>query len=164
MKKLLFQTRAFAGAAVAVSALLLVSSGCGSSTPTATISGKVVYKGSVVPGGTVVFVTDKDINKRTRFEGAIDGLGNYSVSGLPVGCTAKVAVVTAGLKFSTAGIALAEKHAVGSKDAAKKADFGADAPKVPRYREIPPKFADPERSGVKVEIKEATVAKDIELK
>ena len=61
----------------ALMALLLVASGCG--TGTATISGKVSYKGRPVTSGGIVVLNP---DGRTIAKGTIQSDGTYSVDGV----------------------------------------------------------------------------------
>jgi hypothetical protein len=143
---------------------LFVATGCGGAT-TATVSGKVLYKGSVVPGGRITFKTDKDVRGQKEFQGMINGEGHYTITGLPIESKALIAVDTTSAKGSMAD----KMKTVMGADAASKmkewqkkeqAELGG---KLPRYREIPAKFANPSQSGVTVEIKQTNQETDIVL-
>jgi hypothetical protein len=160
--------RLFACSTLLTGLLVFMAVGCGSGGPsTATLSGKVLYKGSVVPGGTITFITDKDVNKQTTFTCPIDGEGKFRAIGLPLDSTAKVGVDTSsakgplvfgGDKVPAPGQVPPEVLAK-VPEAAKGGSRGA--PK--KYREIPPKYVDPAKSGITVTITQATQEQNIEL-
>ncbi len=153
------QWRLLACSAVMTGLVLLTAAGCSSGTQTATVSGKVLYKDSVVPGGTITFKTDKEVNKQSTFSGAIDGEGHYRVVGLPVDCTAKVAVETLSAKVAAAGGAPGPPRDIGKMKAVDKMPTSSGK----KYREIPAKYSTPETSGVTVKITKTVQEEDIKL-
>jgi hypothetical protein len=159
------QLRLFACCLVLTGLLVFTAGGCGpGGTPTATVSGKVRYKGSVVPGGTITFVTDKEVNKQTTFIAPIDAEGQYKFVGVPLDSTAKVGVDTLTAKSSVGfgpGNLPPEVLAKMKKENPKA--FGATSPAA-KYREIPAKYANPDTSGITVKItKDLQENQDIEL-
>jgi hypothetical protein len=71
---------------------LVVAAGCGK--PTGSVSGKVIYKGQPLKGGTVVFVT---ADGKTGGRSDIAEDGTYSIAEVPVGAV-KISVETKSLK------------------------------------------------------------------
>jgi hypothetical protein len=164
MRNRFHHLRVFVCFALLTGLLVFTAVGCSTGgTPTATLTGKVLYKGSVVPGGTITFVTDKDVNKQTTFTCPIDGEGHYRVAGLPLDSTAKIGVNTSTAKGAGgigAGNIPPEVLAKMKKDNPK---LSGPSSTQPRYREINPKYVSPEKSGVTIKVTKANQEQDIEL-
>jgi hypothetical protein len=139
--------------------LLAACAGCSSSTQ-GTISGKVTYQGKPVPAGTVVFVPQV---QGGSFVARIRD-GQYKLENCPVG-PAKIAV-------STPANTDPMKRMMGGKmkrppEIQEKLKGGApavgaasnDAPTI----SIPPRYQDPEKSGLTCEVKGGSQVYDIDL-
>ena len=121
-------------------AILLVG-GCGH---TATIAGKVTYRGRAVCHGTVVILSDD----KTARSGVVKSDGSYAVEGVPLG-SARIGVI--------------------SSDPSKGRSVVRDGKRVRPGRiegwfPLPPKFAAPETSGLTCAIDSGRVSHDIQLK
>lgn len=128
----------------------LALAGCGSGT--AVVSGTVTYRGTAVPGGSVVlYCSDRQI-----VHGTIDPDGRYTIPNVPAG-TAVVTVQTharvpAGMRF--------RQNLPPSVNGPVPPGAGAADPAVL----IPPRYALPEESGLTVVIDRAQVAFDLDLR
>lgn len=125
-----------------LSLVVLAAGGCGGKT--ASVSGKVIYKGKPLPGGFVNFMSEGE--KSTVKTSQIKEDGSYSVSGLPVGSA----------KISVQGLAarrLASLPGQGDKN------------DTPQQKEVavPPKYGNTETSGLKYEVKSGSQSYDIKL-
>lgn len=109
---------------------------------TGTVSGKVVYQGQPLPGGTITFVPAK--GKPVTV--AIDADGNYKATAVPVGA-ARIAVETASLKPGRKP----------PKDKKIPGDQGG------KYLRIPEKYGNPKTSGLTLEIQSGKQTHDIHL-
>jgi hypothetical protein len=87
------------------------------------ISGVVKYKGEPLPGGTILFYGQP----KGQWSGEIKEDGSYTVTGVPTG-TAKIAIIPA-----------------------VNVNLGGGAPQVKAVT-IPPKYSDPEKSGLTCEV------------
>jgi hypothetical protein len=119
---------------------------------TASVSGKVLYKGVPLPGGTVTFHPTKG----KAVTGVIQSDGTYEALGVPVG-EARLTVETASVK---AGPAKEPKLKTAPKDKGLPAKGGGAAP---RYVPIPQLYADVKTSALTVEVKPGKNNVDINL-
>jgi hypothetical protein len=124
---------------------LVFFAGCGpASVPTASVTGKVSYKGKPLTAGTVSF-----LNGGTVSSSLIQN-GQYTVPNAAVGAN-KIGVVT-----PSAPDAKQMKMKMGDKD------VSAQAPEIVA---VPPKYNDPENSGLAYTVTaEKTQTYDIDLK
>lgn len=130
-------------------------SGCGGSS-TGTVSGKVTFKGQPLKGGNVSIIPKAGGVLKTT----IGEDGSYSISKVPVG-SAKAAVDTSSLrpipqKSLPGPYANAPKEALPSN-----LQSGGDPS---RYTPIPEMYADPEKSGLTLDVKSGKNDYPIELK
>jgi hypothetical protein len=171
----------------ALAALLLgVAVGCGGSQTPASIRGKVTYKGTPLPGGTLMFFTDNGQYSTTV---QTDGSGTYSIKDVPVG-SAVVTIETetfnpknenpeygAEMKGGAKGKGppkggeskfKAERMAVEGKGGGGGGGSGGFGPAPPEelaklYMKIPAKYSDKRTSGLKIDIARGENTKDFEL-
>ncbi|HZT79431.1 MAG TPA: hypothetical protein VFA26_04395 [Gemmataceae bacterium] len=137
---------------VALAALVGVA-GC--ARPTGTVSGKVYYKDKPLKGGNVTLVSATG----QTFTEAIQEDGSYTVSKVPTG-QAKVAVETESLK--------AVQFGGGGNYPLPDEDPKSYKPPDPkemarRYVQIPEKYADPNNSGLTVNVSSGPQSHDIKL-
>jgi|SRR5262249_43502466 len=142
-----------------VSVLLLLAAvpGCGEG-GTATVSGKVVYKGAPVTFGAVAIY---GADGKTA-SGRIDADGHYTVEKVPIG-DVKVAVLTPNPTtpkvFSKGGFK--------SKSKGKVKDSDSEVPNlgsVGKFVAIPARYKEPDQSGLTFTIKSGSQTIDLELK
>jgi hypothetical protein len=136
--------------AAAVAALLLAAPVfAAKKVPTASVEGKVFYRGKPLPGGTVAFYPAKGKPVVAR----IQKDGTYSAPKVPVG-KVKVTVETESVRPK------------GKKKANPPKDQGNPPKrdkKQSRYVPIPRKYASPKTSGLEYEVKKGTQTFDIQL-
>jgi hypothetical protein len=152
--------------------LAVLAAGCGSE---GTVSGTIYYKGQPLKGGTIRFFPE---GKDSNVAGIIGMDGTYSVAKIPPGKT-KIAVVggTQGVPasvFRQMGGQNAEKGlkqmgrigraASGTTDSGDDADKGKGKDEVPK-EDITAlqKFADPEKSGLTLDVTGGKQPHDIHL-
>jgi hypothetical protein len=113
----------------------------------ASATGKVTYKGKPVPYALVVMM-----NGQSSATGAADAHGNYTVMNAPPG-KVRVGVNTAAGRGMQMSAMMASQQ-------------GGDKSLKPTFLDIPPKFFDPETSGLEVEVKNSAepTSLDIEIK
>jgi hypothetical protein len=146
--------------ALVLSSLFVVVAGC---SRTGQVSGKVYYQNKPLPGGTVQFFPE---GKGGDFSSPIKEDGSYSVSKLPPG-PAKISV------FSTSSNPMAMvggrgPAAQGMKQAEemrKKARGDAGSNPAPSNQgvAVPPKYSDPEKSNLKLDVTGGSQSFDIKL-
>jgi hypothetical protein len=124
------------------------------------ISGQVKYKGTPVPGGSILFHTDG----KGVYGSPIQADGTYEVRDLPTGTL----VVT--VETESANPAKKAPEYGGDKGAKMYAErmkaegrVAAEKSKVGEYRKIPEKYANPKRSPLTVEIVAGRQVKDFDL-
>jgi len=117
------------------------------------VTGQVLYKGKPLPGGEVTFVTVKDAFAST---GIIDERGNYKISA-PVG-EVKIGVDNQMLNPQASGA----KQPNASRGAGRP-DAGAPTPMKGTFVRIPPKYKDPEQSGLTYTVTKDETTHKIEL-
>jgi hypothetical protein len=135
---------------VALSAALLT--GCGGSSKTAVVSGKVSYKGRPVTGGTIKFIP---ADNGPPSLGPINPDGTFSFGGVPFG-TMQIGIDTESVRNA----ARADYTKTG------KAPPGTQMPpSTPHaaYVPLPKKYADPKTSGLTWDLKRGNLTKDIDL-
>jgi hypothetical protein len=131
----------------------------------ATVSGKVTYKGAPLKGGYVTLVTATGISR----PGGISEDGSYTIDNVPTG-PVKIAVDTESIKpRSSAGKGgMAPPKKYGPPPGAEQPSAPAYKPPDPtagadRYVAIPQKYADPEKSGLTYTVKSGSQTHDIPL-
>lgn len=144
--------------------LSVLAAGCGSE---GTVSGKVYYKGQPVTGGIVHFVPER---KGGNFSSVIGTDGSYSVSKLPRG-QAKISVsgVTGGTKGVPAAVFNKRGGAriktafdkMGGKTGKSESGGGGGAGKTAPA--VPEKYADPDESGLTINVTGSSQPFDINL-
>jgi hypothetical protein len=132
------------GVGVVVGAVLVLG-GCGK--PTASVKGKVTYKGKLLSSGTVTFVAEN----ATGFS-PISADGSYSVLKAPVG-PCSITVTTP--KVPGGGMMMDPSKMGGSPISTTE----AKAPEI----EAPPRYADPKTSPLTFEVKPGENVFDIPL-
>lgn len=142
--------------AVLVLLAALGLSGCGS---TATVSGKVFYKGAPLKGGNVTFVSTEG---KSSLSTQINEDGSYTIPNVPVG-TVTICVETESL--NPAGKMRTPKYRPPpGQQAPEGLDAGNTTDTAKRYMRIPPEYADPAKSGLTHTVSGPTQTRDIELK
>jgi hypothetical protein len=127
--------------------------GCGGG-GTATVSGKVTYKGEPVTAG---YVTYYGADGKTD-SGRIDADGHYTVYKAPVG-DVKVAVLTSDPKRRVPSGGLSK-----GKQASKHPDSEITASdQVGKFVAIPPRYKDPDKSGLAFTVKSGSQVINLEL-
>jgi hypothetical protein len=133
---------------------MLVAGGCGSQS--ATVSGKVSYNGKMLKGGNVTFVSTEG---KPSASASIEENGTYTCKA-PTG-KVRISVETSSLKPTMMGGA--KKYSAPAGQTSPYDTSGStDASK--RYVEIPDNYADPDKSGLTLEVKGGSQTHDIELK
>jgi hypothetical protein len=130
--------------------LLLALIGCGR---TATVTGKVTYKGRPVCYGTVVCVS---VDKKTR-SGVIEPDGTYKVEQVPFGDT-KVVVVSRDPSKGRSTVRTA-KH-----DPADKPEAALPPSVIENWVPLPQQYELPGSSGLGCSVEATVVNYDIDLK
>lgn len=113
------------------------------------VSGKVLFKGNPLPGGSVIFVAEKGGFSST---GRIEPDGSYKVNA-PIG-NVKVAVETEHLKT---------QQAPSSAEIEMRKATGAQQQAPGKYVPIPPKYADAANSGLTYVVGEGPQTYDIKM-
>ncbi|MCI0465344.1 MAG: carboxypeptidase-like regulatory domain-containing protein [Gemmataceae bacterium] len=142
--------------------LALLLAGCGKGN--GTLSGKVTYKGAILKGGTVTFITS-DTKGIARAN--IEPDGTYNAANVPLG-EVKVAVETNSVKPiklpPQAKGGMFPKDVEVPADAKEKSKSLAPVSDPERYVAIPKQYADPEKSGLKLTVTGGPQQHDIPLK
>ena len=143
-----------------LTALLLVSAGCGSSF--GRVSGKIMYKNDSLHGGTVTFqgLGEKGWAKTS----SIAEDGSYSIDDVPKG-PAQISVETQTVKPNRVGQAMAARMTRGKDippEVLKSSPFG-QAMQADKYVAIPPKYSKAETSSLNYEVKAGKQRHDIHL-
>jgi hypothetical protein len=129
----------------AVGWLSCLTAGCGSRVkPTAEVYGKVTVNGRPVTAGMVKFVPEDGVESVTTGLGPD---GTYRATGVPFG-RSKVAVETLMFKTLTPPPPAIAKQLGGPRT---------------KYVPIPPKYEQPETSGLAIEVERAKTLFDMEL-
>ena len=140
--------------------LLLVAAGCGSSS--GRVAGKISYKNNPLHGGTVTFYGPGQ-NGWARSSRIADD-GSYHIEDMPKGL-ALISVETQTVKPNPLGKAIATRMTKGKDippEVLKSSPFG-QIQEEDKYVAIPPKFADPETSGLTYDVKGGKQQHDITL-
>jgi hypothetical protein len=133
----------------------LMVAGCGRSSE-ATVTGKVTYKGQPLKGGSVSLISEAGGVVRSTIEED----GSYKITKAPVG-PAKVTVDTKALRpVNQKAVKGPYANANAPQEVLPKSAKGGDAS---RYVAIPARYADPEKSGLTVEVKSGKNEQNIEL-
>jgi hypothetical protein len=144
-------------------ALSVLAVGCGSE---GTVSGKVYLRGQPVTGGTVHFVPE---GKGGNYASVIGTDGSYSVSKLPLG-PAKIGVT--GMTGGTKGVPAAVFNRQGGRQIAKAFKQMASTEKSEGSKggrppdaslAVPEKYADPDQSGLKLDVTSGSQSFDIKM-
>jgi len=142
--------------------LLLLSAGCSSK---GAVTGKVLYQGKPLPGGTVTFFC----GSKGTFTSPIKEDGSYNVDKVPAG-DVKIGVETQSLNRNRGAI---PKMPDGYKEKFKSmipqdVDAGEVMPGFAsspgKYVSIPEHYSDPEKSGLTYTVTGGQQPHDIELK
>jgi hypothetical protein len=152
--------RCFLGGLLALS--LLAAAGCGGR---GSVSGKVRYKGELLPTGVIVFYGQAE--KNSVVKGYIRD-GAYNVEGVPAG-PVKITVQTIDTKVAKSGA-----PSFGPKG--KQGDMpnplegmqvnppeAGDAPPPGKYVPIPARYSDPEKSGLVYTVSRGNQDIDLDL-
>lgn len=131
----------------------LMLAGCGSGS-NGTVSGKVSYKGQPLKGGNVSIIPKKG----GTLSSPIAEDGSYKISKVPIG-SATITVETKSLR-PVPQKSLPGPYAKAPKDVLPQGVQGD--PK--RYVRIPDKYADPEGSGLSLDVKGGVQTHNIDLK
>lgn len=136
---------------------LALVAGCGSnkSTPSK-ITGHVKYKGDPVTGGSITFYADKG----GAYPALIDPDGTYSIADVPAG-PMKVSIETDSIKNRDKKVTYGDNR--GHVQQMSPSPEGAEAGVPPKYVKIPPKYKDPQTSGLTYDVKYGKQSKDFEL-
>jgi hypothetical protein len=129
--------------------LLVSACGCGG---TATVSGKVTYRGRPVTAGSVIFVSADQVS---RF-GVIQPDGSYTVDGVHPG-EVKVAVISRDPAKTRSVLQGGKPARPGKKNAPAPPTAGGWFP-------IPRQFEDPETAGLACTLGAGQITHDIDLK
>jgi len=131
--------------------VLMVLAGCGE--PTASVSGTVKFKDQPLPSGTVLFHGPDG-----RVEHAVIGEGGkYALANAPLG---PVRIAVKSHAAQPTGMPGAGKPPPGAKDHAPAQGEKRDG----RYVPIPPRYADPETSGLSHTVRTGSQTHDIDLR
>jgi hypothetical protein len=141
------------GAALLLLAGGLMLVGCGRSSQ-ATLTGKVTYKGQPLKGGSIALISETGGVERATI--AEDG--SYKITKVPAG-SAKVTVDTKALR-PAATKAKQGVYAKAPPEAKPQSLKGGDAD---RYVAIPDRYADPDKSGIRVQVKNGKNEQNIDL-
>ncbi|HZT81080.1 MAG TPA: carboxypeptidase-like regulatory domain-containing protein [Gemmataceae bacterium] len=149
-------------------ALLFTLIGCGG--PSASVSGKVTYKGQPLNGGTVVF---QSTDGKWGGSSAIAEDGTYTIPKVPPG-QVKIGVETKSVnptvpkggggfmfKKGPADFKMKPPKDTAMPKDADKTFYGGDTKK---YVDIPEKYADPEKSGLTYTVTAGKQIHNIDLK
>jgi hypothetical protein len=140
---------------------ILLAEGCGSGK--GIVSGKVLYQGKPVPGGTVSFNSDKG----GVFFSPIEEDGSYTIRGIPTG-PAKIAVETESFRpplsapLQRGGGSVSPEFL--KQNLEKMNPQMADPQRAKRYVPIPQQYRDPDKSNLTYEVKSGKQQHDLDLK
>jgi hypothetical protein len=135
--------------------MTLAVTSCTSST--GTISGKVYYKGVLLKGGNVTFLTkDKKVSRLAE----IQEDGSYEIEKMPLG-EAQIAINTAVLRPMQNTRRNVPPKGVEPPAGYQPPDFAETAK---RYVPIPPQYADPDKAGLTYTVLAGKQVYDIQLK
>ncbi len=139
---------------------LLATAGCGKP---GQLTGKVSFKGKLLPSGRVVFF---NASNRQVASATISAEGTYSAT-VPSG-TLKIAVITPPPETLKSMPKAKQKQVLEQVQKMKKGAFnpleGEGAESIPqKVISVPPKYADPEGSGLTIEVLGGPQSFDIDL-
>jgi hypothetical protein len=138
--------------------VVLLLAGCGGKKGPL-LTGKVLYKGQPVTGGTLSLVALGGTAPKDHagpYPGTISPQGTYVISGVPAGKW-KVVVETQSLKnVGKTTLAPGVKSAV-------DADSMNNNPNMPKYVEVPPRYGNPQQSPLEVTVTGSRQTQDLEL-
>jgi len=117
----------------------------------ASVTGHVTYNGKPVTSGTVVFVGE---DGKSSYPGPVQPDGSYSIAQAPVG---KV-------RLSFDNPPPPRTAAAGQKPPANDPEVQEEAKAASLYVATPPKYKDPDKSGITFELKRGRNGCDIPLK
>jgi hypothetical protein len=140
---------------LALLAWVAVAPGCAK--PMGDVSGKVTYKGNLLPYGSVTYWAADG----SGWQGGIGSDGSYSIKGIPVG-PAKISVISVDPEYERVGKELVTK----AREKKGKPMTAADMPKAAdmnKWRKSPEKYANQETSGLEFEVKAGQQVHDIDL-
>ena len=141
--------------AVTVPMLALLALGCGGNATLNTVEGRITYKGADVTGGSILFYPASG----GPIPGAIKADGTYIASDIPLG-EATVTIETASVQNTGKAIISGGKAPSGN-DAGQYP--GANMQGAGKVIQIPAKYADRNKSGLKVTVAKGKVEKNFEL-
>lgn len=151
------------GICQAAALLLLFAAACGGGT--STITGTVTYNGEPLTAGYVAFY---DTNGQTA-SGRIDAAGHYTVYKAPVG-DLKAAVFTVD-PTAKPPVGFTKKKQSGGvyEEAMAKSKRGSEngmtePAQAGKFVAIPPRYKDPEQSGLTFNVKSGSQTIDLDLK
>jgi hypothetical protein len=135
--------------------------GCGPRT--GSVSGKVNFNAKPLPSGTITFIGGKGDKSQWS---TIAADGSYQVNNVPAG-TVKITVETTP-PMNPGGASLSGTKPPSVPGVPPPPDqssplAGGDAAKPGAYVAIPPKYKDPEQSGLSMEVKSGKNEKNIDL-
>jgi hypothetical protein len=143
---------------------LTLSSGCGRGT--SSVRGKVTYQGKALTYGAVIFMPDDN----NSYPADIQPDGSYTIHAVPRGKCRVVVQVSDPRPPSRPQPRANAKDGFGKAEAMKDdAKAGSRLPTAPEPKKsdlpppIPPRFANPETSGLNVDLSEAEKTYNIEL-
>ena len=116
-----------------LSSLVLGTTGCGGTSASNEVSGTVKFKGAVIPGGSITFVSQND--PKVRVSAIINLEGNYLIPAAPEG-----------------------NVKVGIEASRSSGSFGKQT-----HVNVPPKYRDPTTSGVTYTVTSGKQTKDFDL-
>jgi hypothetical protein len=134
--------------------LCLLAAGCGSE---GSVSGKVSYKGQPVKAGSIHFFPEK--GQGGNFSSIIQPDGSYSVSKLPRG----QAKITVDVSSGGGPPPAVFKQRGGAQIAAAMKKQGMDGKGGDTSLKVPPKFSDPEKSGLTIDVKGGSQTHNVDM-
>jgi hypothetical protein len=149
--KRIVRPRLLAAGGVVLAVLAL--SGCGR--PTASVSGKVTYRGQPVPGGRIFFVTEQG----ERHGADLGEDGSYSLNNVPAG-TLRVGVDNTALYWLEQ--TRTSKRASRLRQAVQHVLAKAPPPSG-RYVPLPAHYRDPAASGLRANVRHGSQQLDFNL-
>jgi hypothetical protein len=135
---------------------ILLAAGCGGK---GVVSGKVLYQGKPVRGGSVSFLLEQG----GVMSSPIEDDGSYTIPSVPPG-NVKITVETESFRPS-----IMQRDASGGAPAFMKKYIQEKDPQLAeqrakRYVRIPPQYSDPDKSNLTYEVKSGKQEHDIDLK
>jgi hypothetical protein len=140
---------------VAAAIVLAAASGCGG---TATLSGKVSYKGQPVLSGSVIVL----LADGTARESVIQPDGTYTVEGVSRG-RVRLGVFSPDPARARSILNKEQNQAQHAADKHPKVVHGHTKPGTGGWFPLPPHLGDPEKSGLECDVAGSRVRHDIEM-